>query len=85
MRKVGSPAGIAEIAVVMPSRITALASSPRQKPRATMMATATQATMASRTVRVRISLRSGESVCLTALSIPAILPISVVDPVAVTM
>ncbi len=83
VRNVGRPDGIAAMAVVIPNRITSLESRPRYRPRATMIATAPHATNIRRKVSWRISLRNGETPTSTELSIPAILPISVREPVSV--
>ena len=81
---VGSPVGIAEIAVDTHSSASVLPSSPRMIPTMAMTATAAQARMPKSLVRLSSSRCSGDFVRLVAVTIVAMWPICVDWPVATT-
>ena len=81
---VGSPVGIAAIAVEMHSSTSVVVSWPRTRPKMAMIATAAKAIRPNTLVMPSSSRCSGDLDRWVAVTIPAILPISVALPVAVT-
>ena len=81
---VGSPVGIAAIAVEMHSSTSVVVSWPRTRPKMAMIATARNAIRPNTLVMPSSSRCSGDLDRWVAVTIPAILPISVALPVAVT-
>ncbi len=82
--KVGSPVGIAEMAIEIPSSMRSAKASPRIRPTTRMIASAPQATNPIFLVRSSSWVCSGDRVRVTSPSIPAMCPTSVFIPVAVT-
>jgi hypothetical protein len=80
----GSPVGIAEIAIAVPSSTRSSKARPRIRPTTTMKATALHAMTPRTFVSESSSLCSGDRTRDTEVSIVAIRPISVSAPVAVT-
>ena len=81
---VGNPVGMEAIAVEMHSSTSVVVSWPRTRPKMAMIATATKAIRPNTLVMPSSSCCSGERDRLVAFTMPAIRPISVALPVAVT-
>ena len=81
---VGSPVGIAEIAVVMPSRIRVSVSWPRAMPTMAITATAPHARKPKIFVSPSSSIWSGDFTRFVAVTMSAMCPICVEAPVATT-
>src|SRR6185437_10467833 len=81
---VGRPVGMEAIAVEMHSSTKVVVSWPRTRPKMAITATARKAIVPNTLVMPSSSRCSGERVRLVAVTRPAILPISVAAPVAVT-
>ena len=81
---VGRPVGMDAIAVEMHSSTKVVVSMPRARPKIAMISTATPAISPNTLVMPSSSRCSGDLVRLVAVTIPAMRPISVALPVAVT-